>query len=195
MSTISNWLSRLTAVSSLLITSVFIIPSLFIYRQNFLPGGMISGVILLTAVSLFLSYQRVRIQRRVGVRLTLLGLFLWSTGWIIMTVVEPISGWWIFMLGWVGLSGGLFIIGTAEYYQHLPSRWAILPLLLSLWPVLVELAAPYSFAQSMTPLLQLQLMFLFGIGWVMQSFLLAQAKPVPQVAPIPQHSGSSLINR
>lgn len=163
-------------LANLLVAGLFIIPSFVIYQQ-FNQAGLrliLLGAILSGAVIYF--WSKIPIGRRFGRGLAVNGLSFWGLGWAIMVLFEPRLGWLIFVAGWLSLAVGLFIIGTADFHKKQSVRWTVLPLIAGILPPLMELFHPYHFSIHFDPLFQLQLMFLFAIGWLLQGGLVNQNK-------------------
>lgn len=158
-----NQSRRLTAVVGG--AAAFIIPSLFLYQKT---GRQLRPETLLPAVALiivgYLLTRATQLNRRVGVGLVINGVALWGIGWMSMQLLANSVGWWIFTAGWILLSFGLIVIGTADFANAMTPSYAIV-LLLGLWPLLVELLHPYHVATLSGPI-QLFMMFATVLGWI-----------------------------
>jgi len=113
------------------------------------------------------------LKRQVSLGLVINGMSFWGIGWILILLVNPIVGWWVYMVGWLSLSLGLCTYGSVEVRERkLPNETVIL-LLLGLIPVTAEFASPYRFANDLAASSQLFVMLFFSIGWILIGYTLS----------------------
>lgn len=118
----------------------------------------------------FISYwmlQNSSLKRQLGLGMVINGMAFWGLGWILILLVDPIVGWWVYVAGWVALSIGFLIYGAVEASNRGLPNYVLVILLLGLLPVTAELASPYRFATEMKAGSQLLIMFAFSFGWIM----------------------------
>ncbi len=118
----------------------------------------------------FISYwmlQNSPLKRQLGLGLVINGMAFWGIGWMLILLVDPIVGWWVYVAGWTALSIGFIIYGAVEANKHNLPNWVVVILMLGLLPVTAEIASPYRFATELKAGSQLLVMFAFSFGWIM----------------------------
>ena len=176
----SNPLFWLFIFAQLLISGIFIIPLFMFYKDVPRESLYTLGGVTLLAGGIIYLWKNIRSGRALGRNLAVQGTSFWGLGWALMVLYEPQSGWWIFIGGWLALTIGLFINGTADYHLRQSIGWAFLPLMAGIIPPLLELSIPHYFTTNFTPLIQLQIMFLYASGWVLQGVILTHNE-LPQL--------------
>ncbi|MEM7335098.1 MAG: hypothetical protein AAF490_23675 [Chloroflexota bacterium] len=177
----SNPLVYLFILAQCLIIGIFIVP-LFMFYQNISSQTVLTlGFGVLTAGGVIYLWKMLKIERVFGRNLVKLGTAFWGLGWALMVMFEPQVGWWIFMGGWLVLTVGLFANGTADFHRRNSMGWAYLPLMAGVVPPLLELLEPYYFITHFEPIVQMQIMFLYASGWVLQGVTLTHSE-MPQLS-------------
>lgn len=185
-----NPLFWLFIVAQFLISCIFIVPIFMFYRE--MSGNtfwVLGGAILIAGLIVHFG-EWMKNGRKFGRVLAIQGTSFWGIGWAIMVLFEPQVGWWIFVGGWLCLAIGLFINGTADFHLRKPIGWAMAPLILGLVPPILEIANAHHFATNFSPLIQLQIMFLFASGWVLQGVTLTHTD-LPELEPVQETPLSS----
>lgn len=156
------------------IAAVFILPTLMFYSA--LPNrGLLAALVAVCVAGLLGRFATGENGRWFGNNFVKIGAAFWGMGWAIMTLFEPRVGWFIFIGGWGVLTLGLFLVGTADFRKRRPLGYPVVPLLIGLWPIILEASNP-SFVTHFEPLVQFQIMFLFVTGWVLQGVTLTHNK-------------------
>ncbi|KAA3657478.1 MAG: hypothetical protein DWQ04_27960 [Chloroflexi bacterium] len=123
----------------------------------------------------FASYwilQNSPLKRQLGLGLVINGMAFWGMGWVLILLVDPIVGWWVYVAGWAALSIGFLIYGAVEASKQNLPNWVLVIFMLGLLPVTAELASPYRFATELKAGSQLLIMFAFSFGWIMIGYAL-----------------------
>ena len=118
----------------------------------------------------YFSYRMLQnspLKKQLGLGMVINGMVFWGVGWMIILLVDPIVGWWVYVAGWLALSIGFLIYGAVEANKRQLPNYAFALLLLGLLPVMVELASPYRFATELKASGQLLVMFAFSFGWIL----------------------------
>ncbi len=176
MKNVSNPLIYLFMLAQLLIIGIFIVPLFMFYEginsQSLLP---LSLTIAVAGIVIYF-WPKLMPERRFGKNIVSIGTAFWGLGWAMMVMFEPQVGWSIFISGWITLTVGLFINGTADFHLRKSIGIAYLPLIAGIIPPLLELFTPFYFINHFEPLVQMQIMFLYASGWVLQGVTLTHTE-------------------
>jgi len=112
------------------------------------------------------------IKKQVGLGLFINGMGFWGIGWLLILLLNPMVGWWVYIAGWLALSLGFIIYGAEEARSRRLPNWMSAILLLGLLPVAAEIASPYRFAEQLHSGQQLLVMLTFSFGWIMIGYIL-----------------------
>ena len=141
----------------------------------------------------FISYwilQNSSLKRQLGLGMVINGMAFWGIGWILILLVDPIVGWWVYVAGWSALSIGFLIYGAVEASKNNLPNWVLAILMLGLLPVTAEIASPYRFATEFKAGSQLLIMFAFSFGWIMIGYAF---KSIPVKSPQLERMPSQLL--
>jgi hypothetical protein len=106
-----------------------------------------------------------------GLIVSALGVLVWAAG----PFVE--QDWWFFFVGGVLLiSLGTGLVGFSTMMTGVLSRWRAVPLIIGLWPILLQVTNPYQYAwadpNGWLGDVQHILFVAYGLGWMLLGYAL-----------------------
>ncbi len=145
----------------------FIMASGKLFDTQPTPFKILAVAVLIMGFAGYWMLQNSSLKRQLGLGLVINGMAFWGIGWMLILLVDPIVGWWVYVAGWAALSIGFIIYGAVEANKHNLPNWVVGILMLGLLPVAAEIASPYRFATELKAGSQLLIMFAFSFGWIM----------------------------
>jgi len=165
--------NRIGTLIKILVSLVaFIMASGKLFNTQPVAYKIVAIVVLMMGFFSYWILQNSSLKRQLGLGLVINGMAFWGIGWMLILLVDPIVGWWVYVAGWAALSIGFIIYGAVEASKQNLPNWVVAILMLGLLPVSAELASPYRFATELKAGSQLLIMFAFSFGWIMIGYAL-----------------------
>ncbi|MCP4429125.1 MAG: hypothetical protein GY803_31960 [Chloroflexi bacterium] len=181
-----SWINLTAAVFSV---ALFILPIGYMYNAKLISAAFIVTLLFLLGAAGLYAVGRFSLPSKRGFAAIILGATIWEVGWAMMVLIDKQVGWGIFVVGWLILSLGLFLLGVNNIQRSFMSRWHIMPLILGFCPALAEIANPYFFT-GIPPWAQIALMILYSLGWILSGqalALISDEKPREAILTAPAH--------